>query len=212
VNKKIIIIIIVLVLIIVGVLLVKKAPQSPTSQTPQGSTETSSQKIQGTIKSLLSSGKSQKCTYSSKVESMTGNGTVYIANGKMRGDFTSITAETKVNGHMIVDAGYSYVWTDSTKQGIKMAIDQAQPSGSPSDSQGPDLNQQFAYTCTGWSADNSIFTPPTDVTFSTFTLPVAQPSGVLPSGSEANPAGCSVCDNIPEGAARDTCKTQLNCE
>lgn len=215
--KKIIIILIILILLGVGAyLLMGRSYQPPTSQVPVSQnkpTSSGTQTIQGTIKSLLSAGKSQKCTYSSNLESGSVGGVVYIANGKMRGDFVSVTEQTKINGHMIVDSGFSYIWTDMNKQGIKMAIDQkVQPTGTSANSQTPDINQTFNYTCQTWTEDNSMFTLPSDISFSTFTLPVVQPSGVAPSNNGTSTSVCSACDNLPAGSARDTCKAQLGCE
>jgi hypothetical protein len=214
--KKIVgILLIILVLGVGAYLLMKKSPQSSTNQAPvatQNKPDSTKQTIQGTLKSLLSAGKSQKCTYSNKAESASINGTIYITSGKMRGDFVSGTEEKKVNGHMIVDGKFSYVWSDLSKQGIKMAYDpnEQAPTSVPANTnnQTPDINQTFAYTCQGWTENNTVFVPPTDITFSEF----AMPSVVVPSDAATNPSACSACDNLPEGTTRDTCKTQLNCK
>lgn len=217
-NKNVAILIGVLIVFIVifgTYSLTKKSPQSLTTQTPVTTEKKSTtQTIQGTLKSLLLAGKSQKCTYSNKLESASINGTVYVANGKIRGDFTSGTEQTKVNGHMIMDSGYAYVWSDMNKQGIKMAIDLKQqlPTGSPANSQTPDINQTFEYKCQEWAEDSTMFILPSTITFSTVALPGTQPSGATPSGT-INPAvACSICDKIPAGSGRDVCRTQLHCQ
>jgi hypothetical protein len=196
-------------------LFTKKSPQSSTNQAPvatQNKSDSEKQTIQGTLKSLLSRGKSQKCTYSNKIESASIGGTVYVSDGKMRGDFTTTTEKIKVNGHMIVYGKYFYTWNDLRKEGIKMAYDpnEQAPTSVPvnTSNQAPDINKTFTYTCQGWVTDNAVFTPPSDITFSTFALP----SIVAPSGVETNTSACSACENLPEGAARDTCRTQLNCK
>ena len=218
-NKNVAILIGVLIVFIVilgAYSLTKKSPQSSTNQAPVTTEKKSTtQTMQGTLRSLLSAGKSQKCTYSNKLKSASINGTVYVANGKIRGDFTSGAEQTKVNGHMIVDSGYSYIWSDMSKQGIKMAIDlqQQQPTGSTANSQTPDINQTFEYKCQGWTEDATMFVLPSTITFSAVTLPGTQPSGATPSGVMTNPAvTCSICDKIPAGSGRDTCRTQLHCQ
>jgi hypothetical protein len=214
-NKKIIIVVLILILIAAGAyLLMKKTPQAPVNHAPvtiqNKPANSKSQTMQGTIKSLLTAGKSQKCTYSSQLESSSVEGIVYVTNGKMKGDFTTTSKENKVTGHMIVDGGYSYIWTDLTSKGIKMAIDlQQQPSSASANSQAPDINQSFSYTCQGWTPDNTVFAPPSNVSFTTFTLPS---SGAMPSGIQVPSAACSACDSIPAGAGRDTCRTQLHCQ
>jgi hypothetical protein len=219
-NRNVAIVVGVLILFIIGsgaYLALNKSPQPSTNKSPitqNKPADSETQTVQGTIKSLLSSGKSQKCTYSSNLESASVSGTLYVANGKMRVDFASGTEQAKISGHMIMDSGFSYVWTDMSKQGIKMAIDQKlqQPSGIPAGGQALDVNQTFAYTCQGWIGDGSVFALPSDITFSTFALPAAASSGAVPSSKATNPSSCSVCDNLPAGTARETCKTQLNCK
>ena len=219
-NRNVAIVIGILILFLIGsgaYLALKKSPQPSANKAPvtqNKSADSGAQTVQGTIKSLLSSGKSQKCTYSSNLESASVSGTLYVANGKIRGDFTSGTEQAKMSGHMIMDGGFSYVWTDMSKQGIKMAIDQKlqQPSGAPASGQTLDINQTLVYTCQGWIGDGSVFTLPSDITFSTFALPAAASSGAVPSSKATNPSSCSVCDNLPAGSARETCKTQIGCK
>ncbi len=218
-NKNIVIVLIILVFIAVGSYLFMNKSQPSKNQgavTSQNKNSTSSpQTIQGTLKSLITSGKSQKCTYSNKLKETTVEGTFYVAGGKLRGDFTTTSAQTKMNGHMIVHNGYSYIWSDLSKQGIKMAINQEQlaPSTPPvnTKTQMPDINQSYSYTCQGWSGDSAIFVPPATITFSTLALPSVQPTGTA-TGVNTNSAACSACDRIPAGSTRDACKTQLNCQ
>jgi hypothetical protein len=222
VYKKIIIVLVILVLIGTGGYLVMKKPpqlnnQAPTAQNePETATNAT---IQGTLKSLLTAGKSQKCTYSDKPETTSAEttsveGTVYVANGKMRGDFSSTSEQIKVNGHMIADGEYSYVWSDLDNQGIKMLIDQQESSNAPTDTntQTPDINQSYTFNCQGWTQDNTMFVPPSNITFSTFTLPSGLPSVAPPTDTDTNQSACAACDSIPAGEARNACKTQLNCK
>jgi len=219
-NRNVAIVVGILILFIIGsgaYLALNKSTQPSINKAPvtkNESADSGTQAVQGTIKSLLSSGKSQKCTYSNDPKSASVSGTLYVANGKMRVDFVSGTEQAKISGHVILDSGFSYVWTDMSKQGVKMAIDQKlqQPSSAPVNSQTLDINQALAYTCQGWVEDSFVFTLPPDVTFLTFTLPTVAPSGVVPSSKATNPSNCSVCDNLPAGTARETCKTQLGCK
>jgi hypothetical protein len=222
-NKNVAIVVGILILIIVGFVAYSamKKPSQPinkamvTSENKPAASN-SQTTAQGTLKSLLSSGKSQKCTYSYSRQSTTVSGTVYVANGKMRGDFVSPSGQSKVTGHMIIDGGYFYVWTDLSNSGIKMAVNQEQPANAPvSNSQTPDINQSFTYSCQGWAEDDTLFVLPSSISFVTTTLPVApSSSGVgTPSGAGVNPSSyCSACDNIPAGPGRDACRTQLHCQ
>jgi hypothetical protein len=175
---------------------------------PPNSAET----IQGTINSLLTGGKSVKCTFSDKKESASIEGTIYVANGKMRGDIKTSTDKTTIINHMVVDSQYSYLWTDMDNKGFKFTNSNNNTNTNTSqNNQAADLNKTYNYNCQGWSADNSLFTPPSNITFSTLTIPSIKPNNGTSSGI-SNSSKCDVCTNVPEGTARDTCKTQLNCQ
>ncbi|MDP2632966.1 MAG: hypothetical protein Q8P25_04580 [Candidatus Curtissbacteria bacterium] len=221
-NKKIILIIAAL-LVVVGVggfYAMQKSSKTSNDQTTSVNTGSNSETIQGTLKNLLSGGKSQQCTYSNTQDSASVEGTIYIADGKMRGDYKTTSNGTTTSGHMIVDSAFSYIWTDDN-QGFKYPIPAEQPSASgPSGNaqinqeNAPDLNQSFNYSCKGWNAENSVFTPPSSVNFQTFTIPTLPASVKNSANGASNDSApdCSICDNIPAGAARDTCKTQLKCQ
>ncbi len=111
---------------------------------------------EGTLKSLLSMGSSQVCTYSTtNTNKASVTGTVYVSSGKMRGDFVSTRADMKVNGHMIVDNGYTYMWTHLSNPGFlrNVEVSQMEPSVTPTatNNQAPDLNQSVSYSCQGWT-------------------------------------------------------------
>lgn len=211
--KKLIVPIVLVLLVLLGggaYFMMNKSSKPAVSPTlpPANPTVATAATTQGTLKTLLTSGKPQTCTYTTQDGA---GGTVYVANGKMRGDFTSTTEGTTITGHMILDSGYSYVWTDMTKQGMKIAIPAEQASGSTG-SQGVDVNQKVSYSCKDWTVDNSKLTLPADITFSTFNLPnaAAPKAAGASAGSAVNPA-CSACDSLP-AAAQGPCKTQLNCQ
>lgn len=124
----------------------------------------------------------------------------------MRGDFTAKEASTTVSGHMIVVNNESYTWTDLSKQGIKMAINTSEAeasAGSENSNQSVDLNQNVSYHCSAWAEDASKFSLPTDITFTSFTVPSA-------SGVPGN--ACAACNNLPAGSAQTACREQLHCQ
>lgn len=218
-NKKIVLILGVLLIFVIGAggfYVMKKSgsknnnPQSATSAkttvTPANTTTF------GTLKDLLSGGKSVKCTFSNKTEGVSVDGTVYAAGGKMRGDFKTVASKTTVNGHIIVDSSNSYFWTDMSNQGFKMAV--TGESVNPSlENKSLDINQKLNYSCENWSKDNSVFALPSNITFKTLTVPTVsqgQSGGNSTGGATTNQ--CAACDGIPAGSARDACRTQLNCK
>jgi hypothetical protein len=212
-NKKLGVIIVIIVLLLLGggafVMSHKSvAPKETTSLPPANPIETKAEATGtlGSLKSLLTSTVPQTCTFASQKEATT-NGTIYISGGKLRGDFTSTNEGQTINGHMLVETGYSYVWTDLVKRGMKVAITEGQTSEN-TNTQGMDLNQAVSYSCKPWIADASKFSLPTDVTFTTITLP---PKAAAPSGTGTATSACSACDSLPT-AAQSACKTQLNCQ
>lgn len=115
------------------------------------------------LKDLLASGGSQKCTFSNSASS----GTFYVGGGKSRGDFASTSAGQSVKGHMIMDGKTSYVWMDGQAQGFKTSVDansSASTSGSTA-SQSVDANKKMNYSCSPWSVDSSMFSLPASVKF-----------------------------------------------
>lgn len=219
-NKTVLAAIAIVIILLVGIaffLASKKSSTTPNAQTPNSvtlqPTKTVIGAIQGTLKSLLASGNPQACMYTTTMQNTSVNGTVFVASGKMRGDFTSNGNQAKISGHMIVDSNYTYIWTDASNQGIKMQLNQVQPSITPSiNTQSANLDQNVSYTCTNWNEDDTKFNIPTNVTFNSFTLPSGM---VLPSGtsqsSNYNQSACNACNNLP-AAAQSACKSQLHCQ
>jgi len=230
-NSKIVLtaIIIILLLAVAGGILyaskesfISKLNQSAQSVTPEVTiTPTISQKMQsskGSLKSLLTSSQSLQCTFSTQDENNPVKGTVYVSNGKMRGDFQTGVMEKIINSHLIVDDNFSYFWTDESKRGIKMEnnpLDSTSSAIQPTN-QGLDVNQNYNLVCDNWTADKTLLTIPTDVTFSSFNIPTLKPSTAVGSDSASQHTGsdsnCNVCNSIPAGEARDTCLNQFNCQ
>jgi hypothetical protein len=217
-NKKtgivIGIVILLLLLLGVGIFLMKKPQsqiQTPKTEQPGTTQNAAPETAQGTLKSLLAMGKSVQCSFSNAAtDSAKVSGTLYVAGGKMRGDFQSTSGDTSINSHMIADSQNSYIWTDMNKQGFKFSITNQQQTNTAVKSQGPDMNQTIDYSCQDWVTDSSVFTLPSDITFSSFAVPtITNTTGTSPTGVSSQ---CAVCDNIPAGSGRDACKAQLHCQ
>lgn len=147
------------------------------------------------LKELLGVGITQKCTYD--------GGTVYLANGKMRGDFAE-------DSHMIVDGTTSYIWTGNEKTGFKMTFDPntletENKETTPANS--VDYNQEYNYDCNNWSLDASVFDLPKDVKFQDFSslMPTANPEK-----AGGNTSQCGYCDGL-DGDSKTQCLQALNC-
>jgi hypothetical protein len=196
VNKKVIIGIIVLAVFLIGGYMVfaKKNPSSPTASpvaTEQPQAPTS-------LRDLIAQGISQSCTYSTDKS----NGMIYLAGGKIRGDFNVGTSVS----HMIIMDSTNYLWTEGSKTGIKMAFDQnATPapvtSNTPTNSF--DANALNNYKCSPWVADNTMFTLPAGVSFMAVANPV--------SSGASNSSLCAKCDAL-SGDNKTQCMAALNCK
>lgn len=160
----------------------------------------------GTIQSLLAAGKNVSCTYNTSVDKNVTNGTIYVANKKMRGDFTVKAADVKeMESHMIQDGEFSYFWSTSTPMGTKMKISEL-PKVSPfpgAQTQTADLNREVDMKCSSWSTDDSKFTPPTAVKFTDITDMMKIQT--TPAPKTGGNSSVSPCDQITDPAAKASC-------
>lgn len=197
-NKKVIISVGVIVLLALGAggFMLKSATTTNTTNTDSNSSETGAMK---SLKDLLGLGSAQACSFE--------GGTVYVSNGKMRGDFTTNAAQGTMSSHMIVDGQTSYIWIDGQSTGFKMTFDAAaQQEAQESVKNNIDINKQSNYNCKAWSADLGVFTLPKDVTFTDFsalTVPSTTGAGTFNQ--------CAACDAAPT-SSRAACKTALGCK
>lgn len=168
------------------------------------------------MKDLLTSGASQKCTFTNSDAQSNSSGIVYITQGHMRGDFTSVASGKTTQSHMITDGQTSYVWTDQMAQGFKMSFTSTSTSSGGSNSVNPD--EKVNYACNPWSVDQGEFTLPANITFSDMGALINPGTGAktgaganvgTPSG---NSAQCAVCVQAPTAAAQAQCKATLGCE
>jgi hypothetical protein len=213
-NKKVVTIVIVILFLIGGIYALSSKNKNSSSsdgtfETEEGSDneEVSSPK---SIKDLLTAGISQKCTYSYFEGKVSSEGTTYVSGGKVRGDFRTTVDNKSTTGHTIYDGKTSYVWMDGERDGFKMEIDledmETGESATTNQQQTVDLNKSLDYDCSLWSAQESVFDPPSDVTFSGFTIP---------STNQDNPSDnsqdyCDSCNSL-SGDQKAQCLSALNC-
>jgi len=184
------------------------------------------------LSDFLSMNATLKCTFSDKTNSS--SGTVYVSNGKMRGDFTSQDNSAATQTHMVNDSSYIYYWTDGQKNGYKMSLATIKnetphismsPSHGTSDqgqTQGMDMHQQSNYSCGPWVVNSSLFTVPSDITFTDYSAMMQGSSSqsaphegaaATQEGTQmhGNAAMCAQCDKAPAGSARSQCLATLHC-
>ncbi len=210
-NKTSIAIVLAVVLIAAGALYFTRGGKGDSMM--QANTES---KSMGSIKDLMARGSSE-CTVSNKVANSESSGTVYVGNGKMRGDFKSVTVNPAmtIESHMISDGEYIYSWSSAMPQGVKMAVAATQ-SGQPTGQNQQDFyNSQVDYDCNSWRVDESKFEVPSDVTFMDMSsmMNAGAQTGAPNNGSMNPPSKsnqCNMCDGAPE-PQRTQCREALNC-
>lgn len=170
------------------------------------SASTQSTEDNSSLKNLMASGKSQKCTFSSEDSGVASTGTFYVSGGKSRGDISSNVEGKATTTHMIYDNNSSYVWMDNSSTGFKMAInkDDVKAAQDSSKSQGVDPNKNYKFNCSGWSTDNSMFSAPTNVEFKDFSIPAIPTSSSTSGGTNAMMNADTVCAAL-SGSAKEEC-------
>lgn len=165
---------------------------------------------QMSMKELIALGKSQKCDFSEPQSNTAG--TIYIADGKVRGDFTSQNQGTNVSGHMIVDGTTVYTWMDGMNQGFKAAFNPTGEQGQGDTQQGLSPDKKTDYKCEKWSEDESLFAMPAGVTFSDMSAMMQGGAKAVtdPNAMPSKSAQCNACDMAPE-PQRSQCRQALNC-
>ncbi|MBC7836487.1 hypothetical protein H7X87_01770 [Acetobacteraceae bacterium] len=182
-------------------------------ETSIGDTNTQIQRT--SLKGLLADARPQKCTFTMSSANSNSSGTVYISNGKMRGDFVSNAAGHTQSSHMIVEGGASYMWSDEMAQGFKMSFDAMSNTSMNSQEQGTvDPNADTDYSCNPWVADESVFAVPTNITFQDMSA-IAPPGAAGASGGTSvsgSAEQCAACDQASNEGTRAQCKAALQCK
>lgn len=155
-------VVVVILVLIAGFSFLKKSQNDATA----GLAKAQNAEPVGTLKSLLSMGKVQKCDISYSNDRGKTSGTIYVSGKKMRGDFTVVDQNNKqMDSHIITDETYIYSWSGTSPQGVKTKVEAAI------------IDQQVQSKCASWSVDSSKFTPPANIQFrdlSTINAPVMQ--------------------------------------
>lgn len=128
-----------------------------------------------TVADLMISGKTQKCTadYETGSDTIKQNGIFYIAQNKLRIDVASDISGQKTNIHTIVMDGWQYNWVEGdqtikiepTKVNIVELSTKAINAGINQADIMPILYQPLEFTCTPWTADETMFALPSGTEF-----------------------------------------------
>lgn len=217
-NKNIIIAAIIVLLVIVGAgayLMFKNSSTSPQmDNSDKMMNEEGAMEGKNSLKALLTSGQSQMCTFKDLVDDADYNGTVYVAGGKMRGDFTSTTNGQTYMTHMIIKDNTMHSWTDGQATGFTMAFDVNAAMNSQEDTKDApktvDIDKMIDYECSGWSVDESKFTPPASVKFQSMGEMMGPTGAMMDDKSGSSNSQCAAC-NALTGDEKTQCLSVLNC-
>ncbi len=206
-NKLVIAVLVIAVLLIGGgaYLTLSKsqtsAPQSAVKETPKENPGTAL----GTLKNILTGGKTQSCTI--EYPNNMGSGTFYVSDKKFAGEFTIKEQGGKeITGHSVSDGTYVYVWSTAAPTGIKMKLDAVinAPTGS-AQTGSVDFSQEVSYKCSPWITDSSKFQLPSNIQFTDVSGLMNQ---VKPSAGTQT-QGTSPCDQITNPQAKAACESAL---
>lgn len=181
--------------------------------------QSTGEKMTGTFMDLLRLGQNYNCTFSSSDEE--GNkteGKIYVAAGgdKLNGSFTLTQKDnTSYNSYIIRDGEYNYIWSSVMKQGYKTKIepeDETLFGDSSTDNKESNVGltdkDKVDFNCRPWIVNNSLFSPPTDIEFINL---AEQMQEMKEKMNESVETGCSACDQLPAGSAKDQCLSTLGC-
>lgn len=158
--------------------------QAPTEETETESrnistvTSNSSGEVQetfagtGSFADLIGLGRNVTCDFTHEAETgSTVAGTIKVSGGKIRSDFEMQQAGIVYESHFIQDTTYMYTWSDSPQGSfaMKSPVEDLEVQGEADTAPGRtvDMDSDVEYECRAWTADASVFVPPSDITFMT---------------------------------------------
>ena len=162
----------------------------------------------GSIGALIALGAPATCTFSYTYQGATVDGTVYVAQEKMRGDFTMSQQGQSFDVSVIRDGSTHYTWgaTPFGAFATKVDLDNATPA--EKEKSGVDFDEDLDYTCAPWRVDASMFALPSDVNFDDINAEVQQ---IQAAEQMVGDLKCSACDSIPDANAKAQCLAAIGC-
>jgi hypothetical protein len=162
--------------IVVGVIVVLGAGyylftnmgSSAVENTEQGAAVEQSSDKKMAFADFVKQGGSYKCTVTQSFEGTQTQGTTYIDNGKIRGEYTAQVQGMSIDAAFIVKDGYTYSWSSAMpNMGFKVKVDETagDTGATASGTYSYNGDQIGDYNCESWTADASKFALPAGVTF-----------------------------------------------
>lgn len=135
------------------------------SQTEEGGVKQTGKKI--AFSQFVNQGGSYKCTVHQFISDTDTTGTMFVDKGLMRGMFETETQGVKVSSNILVREGFTYTWSSTMPQGIKMAVkkDEGGVDTSTSGANSWNVDDVGDYECVAWDADQTTFVVPSNIVF-----------------------------------------------
>lgn len=151
----------------------------------RGASPLSNADPESAIKNALSGTGSVKCEYTDDDGRLV---TAYVKGEKMR---TDVTGGQEGNGSMIFKDNTSWSWDNTTKKGVMFKAPEVTGTESDETSEteldvedSEDIKEeieQYKESCKNENVPDSMFEPPTDVTFQDFSQMMNNPGGQVPA-------------------------------
>jgi hypothetical protein len=212
-----------IVLALVALLLLNSNRASAPIPTPEEEVvriATTTPEVKGptTLSALIAQNVAQECTFTTASEGTETFGTVYVANGMMRTDIQTRTAQGPLQkSSMIHDGAFLYVWGDQMEQGIKMAVPDTTTSTDTAPTNTPqtpiDLNQEVTYDCAPSSPSSSVFVVPTTIMFvdmQSMLQGVPEAKKATEDSLDLTADACAACEQLPKEQQLQ-CRQALKC-
>ncbi|HVM59179.1 MAG TPA: hypothetical protein VMT80_02530 [Candidatus Paceibacterota bacterium] len=119
----------------------------------------------GSLNYLVSVKEDLTCNIETTSGSLRRVGTIFISGNKLRGDFSSYFNGATRTSHMIDDGTNLFVWVNGYDSGLKLPAANGASGSAAANAGGIDPTVNVAFACYPWTVDSSIFSKPSDVTF-----------------------------------------------
>ncbi|MCR4281373.1 MAG: hypothetical protein NUV88_03525 [Candidatus Kaiserbacteria bacterium] len=127
--------------------------------------------VSNTFRSIFTQSGNHECLYEQVTSSGKSSSRIYIADGKMRGEFRTISGTTNTASLMIYNGGILYSWKEGATTGRKSTISSMAelPDAIPNDLTsgggfGVSLDN-VSWDCHDWAKDPAVLVVPTYVKF-----------------------------------------------
>ncbi len=118
----------------------------------------------GSFTDLVGLGKDLQCDFSyvSDTTNAAVAGVVKVSGSNIRSDFEMQQAGETYDSHLIQSGQYTYSWTESEVGTVAVRINMDE---APSNERPVVMDSKVDYNCQAWTADISVFVPPSDLEF-----------------------------------------------